>query len=139
MVRVWASNWTRPWSPRTRREGRTPCTRGKSGDRPADRLPGDHDLLLRRTPRYILNGLLTRSRGSTLSNLTGAAASISAVLLIRTYTELAWPWFIVTGSLVTFAVAFAGRTTSAVLERFRVAEAGAAQPVKLPLEHLELL
>ena len=69
-------------------------------------------------------GLLTRSRGTTLSNLSGVVASIAAVFL-KTYTELAWPWFIVSGSLITFAIAFAGRTTSVVLERFRVAAAEA--------------
>ena len=57
--------------------------RGESRDRPADHLPGDHDLLLRGTPRYILRGAADASRGSTLSNMTGAAASIAAVLLMN--------------------------------------------------------
>ena len=61
--------------------GRLP--RGESRDRPADHLPGDHDLLLRGTPRYILRGPADASRGSPLSNMTGAAASIAAVLLMN--------------------------------------------------------
>ena len=57
--------------------------RGESRDRPADHLPGDHDLLLRGTPRYILRGAADASRGSSLSNMTAAAASIAAVLLMN--------------------------------------------------------
>ena len=70
------------------------------------------------------------SRGSTLEQSErGRGQHRGGSPDKKTYTELAWPWFIVSGSLITFAItfaiAFAGRTTSDVLERFRAAAADA--------------
>ena len=67
-------------------------------------------------------GLLTRTRGATGANILGAIVSIAAVVIIKYTTDLAWPWFIVIGTLITFAIAFGGRTTASALERFRAAE-----------------
>ncbi|MFP6591335.1 MAG: sodium/solute symporter [Candidatus Latescibacterota bacterium] len=69
-----------------------------------------------------LIGFMTRDRGSSLTNVIGAAASILLVILVKQTTSVGWPWFIVIGTLVCFGVAFAGRTAAAVADRY--AESG---------------
>ena len=66
-----------------------------------------------------LLGFATRDRGSSLSNALGAALSIAVVLLVKQTSAVGWPWFIVIGTAVTFAVAFAGRTAAAVSAAYR--------------------
>ena len=65
-----------------------------------------------------LIGFISRSRGSSLSNLLGAAISIVAVIAVKYNTEVGWPWFIVIGTLVTVAIGMLGRTASAVVAEF---------------------
>jgi solute:Na+ symporter, SSS family len=65
-----------------------------------------------------LVGFMTRDRGSSLTNAAGAVASIVAVVLVKQMTSVGWPWFIVLGTLVAFAVACVGRTAAAVADRY---------------------
>ncbi len=65
-----------------------------------------------------LLGFLTRDRGNTMTNAAGAIISILLVLLIKQTTSIGWPWFIVMGTLVCFAVAYAGRTAAVVADRY---------------------
>ena len=65
-----------------------------------------------------LCGFLFRSRGNSLSNAVGAALSIAVIVYIKYQTSVAWPWFIVVGTLITLAVALVGRTASEVVQRF---------------------
>lgn len=65
-----------------------------------------------------LVGFMTRDRGNTWTNAAGAALSIVLVVLVKQTTSVGWPWFIVLGTLVTFAVACVGRTAAAVASRY---------------------
>lgn len=65
-----------------------------------------------------LIGFISRTRGSSLSNLLGAALSIAAVLAVKYHTDVGWPWFIVLGTLVTMAVGMLGRTAVGVVAGF---------------------
>ena len=65
-----------------------------------------------------LLGFMTRDRGSTVSNAAGALASILLIIFIKQTTAIGWPWFIVFGTLVCFAVAYVGRTTAAIADRY---------------------
>ena len=75
-----------------------------------------------------LVAFLTKTRGNTWSNLTAAVASVVSVVVIQ-YSGLgiAWPWFIVIGTLVTVAIAMTGRTALNVQDSMRVAQAQADQ------------
>ena len=64
-----------------------------------------------------LLGFMSRHRGATWSNRLGMACSIGAVFAIKSFTALAWPWFIVLGTLVAFAIGAAGRTAAALVQR----------------------
>ena len=64
-------------------------------------------------------GFISRSRGSSRSNLLGAAASILVVFLIKYNTGVGWPWFIVIGTLLTVAIGLLGRTAADVAARFQ--------------------
>lgn len=64
-----------------------------------------------------LLGFLTRERGGTASNALGAVLSILAVVGVKQTTDIGWPWFIVIGTLVTFAVGSVGRTAAALTGR----------------------
>ena len=67
-----------------------------------------------------LIGLLMKSRGSTVSNIVGMALSIIVIILIKYNTSLAWPWFIVIGTLITFIISFLGRTASVIVRKFEL-------------------
>ena len=69
-----------------------------------------------------LIGFISRTRGGSYSNLLGAALSICAVFLVKYHTEVAWPWFIVLGTLVTIAVGMLGRTTAEIVASFAKSE-----------------
>lgn len=62
-----------------------------------------------------LLGFLSRDRGNTWTNTVGALSSIVAVILVKQTTEVGWPWFIVIGTLVTFTIAYTGRTAISVV------------------------
>ncbi|MEC9379471.1 MAG: hypothetical protein VX528_10930, partial [Candidatus Latescibacterota bacterium] len=62
-----------------------------------------------------LLGFMTRARGSTMSNALGATFSVVVVLLVRYGSDLGWPWFIVIGTLVAFAIGLAGRTAASLV------------------------
>lgn len=91
-----------------------------------------------------LVGLLTRKRGSSTMNLTAMIFSTLLVILLNKKGDLlpalglvdpnqlghdfwsqlysfplAWPWNIVLGTVVTFAIAVIGTTTSSVLANYR--------------------
>jgi solute:Na+ symporter, SSS family len=65
-----------------------------------------------------LVGFMTRDRGNTLSNAAGAVLSILLVVLVKQTTSVGWPWFIVLGTLASFAVSCLGRTVAAVADRY---------------------
>ena len=65
-----------------------------------------------------LIGFISRTRGSSWSNLLGAAISIVAVFMVKYYTGVSWPWFIVIGTLITVAIGLLGRTAAGVVARF---------------------
>lgn len=69
-----------------------------------------------------LIGFIFRYRGSTLSNIVGAVLSILAVIVIKYNTSMAWPWFIVIGTLITFIISLLGRTSSAIIEKFELSK-----------------
>lgn len=73
-----------------------------------------------------LVAFLTKTRGNTWSNLAGAVFSIGLIVVLQTQTHLAWPWFIVIGTLVTVAISMLGRTAIGVREEFERASAVAA-------------
>lgn len=51
-----------------------------------------------------LVALFSRDRGRTSSNLAAAILSTVAVILLKSYTNVAWPWFIVIGTTVSVLV-----------------------------------
>ena len=69
-----------------------------------------------------LIGFISRTRGSSWSNLLGAALSIAAVFLVKYHTEVAWPWFIVLGTLVTVAIGMLGRSAADIVASFAITE-----------------
>lgn len=81
-----------------------------------------------------LVAFLSRSRGNTWSNLGGALMSIATIVWLQTYTQLAWPWFIVVGTLVTLAISLTGKTALDVRERFVRASADAEQEAQRELQ-----
>jgi SSS family transporter len=74
-----------------------------------------------------LVAFLSRTRGNSWSNLVGAVASIFAIVCLQTYTQLAWPWFIVLGTLVTLSISLTGKTAIAVRERYALSSADALE------------
>lgn len=56
-----------------------------------------------------LVGVLTTGRGNSFTNGLGVAAGIGAVLALARWTDLAWPWYTVAGTLVTTAISALGR------------------------------
>ncbi|MEB3285671.1 MAG: sodium/solute symporter [Candidatus Sericytochromatia bacterium] len=72
-----------------------------------------------------LVAFLSRTRGNTWSNIAGAVASIGTIIILKSNTELAWPWFIVVGTLVTMAIALLGKTAVEVRERYAQSSADA--------------
>jgi Na+/proline symporter len=62
-----------------------------------------------------LVGLFSKTRGSSVSNFVGAIASIAVVIGLKFFTPVAWPWFIVIGTLVTAGISLLGRTPAHVL------------------------
>ncbi|MDY6862995.1 MAG: sodium:solute symporter [Thermodesulfobacteriota bacterium] len=52
-----------------------------------------------------LLGLLTK-RGNNVGNMMGMTASIIALLLIKFYTEIAWVWYVMIGTLITFGIGY---------------------------------
>ena len=56
------------------------------------------------------------------SNLLGAGLSIIAVFVVKYDTGVAWPWYIVLGTLVTGAVGRLGRTSAGVVANFAATE-----------------
>ena len=69
-----------------------------------------------------LVALLSRRRGSTLSNLVGALVSVALVFALKYWTPLAWPWFIVLGSLTAASIALLGKTASAIITSYNAKE-----------------
>ncbi|MBC7542689.1 MAG: sodium/solute symporter [Candidatus Sericytochromatia bacterium] len=59
-----------------------------------------------------LVALYTRTRGNSVTNLTGAVSSIATVIVVQYQFKPAWPWFIVIGTLVTVAISLLGRTAA---------------------------
>lgn len=51
-----------------------------------------------------LVALFSTDRGRTSSNLAAALLSTLAVVILQSHTKLAWPWFIVVGTVVAVAV-----------------------------------
>jgi hypothetical protein len=72
-----------------------------------------------------LVALFTKTRGNTASNLAGAVLSIAAVTFLQYQTKLAWPWFIVVGTLVTVGISLLGKTAIGIRESYAVAVAEA--------------
>lgn len=54
--------------------------------------------------------IFTKTRGNTASNGAAAILSTLTVILLKTQTDTAWPWYIVTGTLVALAISLMGRT-----------------------------
>ncbi len=52
-----------------------------------------------------LLGFLTK-RGNDMGNATSIVVSIIAMLLIEFYTEVAWIWYVMIGTIITFAVGY---------------------------------
>ncbi|MBW1823193.1 MAG: sodium:solute symporter, partial [Deltaproteobacteria bacterium] len=52
-----------------------------------------------------LLGFLTK-RGNDKGNAISIVVSISAILLIELYTEVAWVWYVMIGTLITFSVGY---------------------------------
>ena len=52
----------------------------------------------------------------------GAGLSIIAVFVVKYHTGVAWPWYIVLGTLVTGAVGRLGRTSAGVVANFAATE-----------------
>jgi SSS family transporter len=71
-----------------------------------------------------LVALYTRTRGNSVTNLIGAVASIVAVILVQYRFKLAWPWFIVIGTLVTVAISLLGKTATDMQASFARAADG---------------
>jgi Na+/proline symporter len=71
-----------------------------------------------------LVALYSRTRGNSVTNLIGAVVSIVAVILVQYQFKLAWPWFIVIGTLVTVAISLLGKTAADMQASF--AKAGDA-------------
>lgn len=57
-----------------------------------------------------LIGLFSKRRGNTASNVAAAVISTLLVIALKRHTDLAWPWFIVVGTLVAVGVSAAGAT-----------------------------
>lgn len=57
-----------------------------------------------------LVALFSKNRGNSASNIIAALLSTVTVLLLKYLTTLAWPWFIVVGTLVTVLVSSLGKT-----------------------------
>jgi Na+/proline symporter len=72
-----------------------------------------------------LVGLFSKSRGNSVTNTIGAVASIVLVIVLKFFTPVAWPWFIVIGTLVTAGISLLGRTPEAVLAAHEAAGAAA--------------
>lgn len=68
-----------------------------------------------------LVALFSKHRGNTVSNLAAAVLSILTVVALQTFTKVAWPWYIVMGTLVTVGVSLLGKTAVDVRERYAVA------------------
>lgn len=62
-----------------------------------------------------LVALFTRTRGNDLTNLAAAVLSTCVVFGLRAYTNVAWPWFIVVGTVVAVAISALGRSADSVL------------------------
>ena len=69
-----------------------------------------------------LVGLFSKTRGNTASNIAGAVASIALVIVLKFFTPVAWPWFIVVGTAVTAGISLLGRTPDAVLAGHHAAD-----------------
>ncbi|MBW1856580.1 MAG: transporter, partial [Deltaproteobacteria bacterium] len=52
-----------------------------------------------------LLGFLTK-RGNDKGNAISIVVSIGAILLIELYTEVAWVWYVMIGTLITFSVGY---------------------------------
>lgn len=65
-----------------------------------------------------LVGFMTRDRGNSLSNAAGAVVSIGLVIVVKQTTAVAWPWFIVLGTLAAFATACLGKTAAGLAQRY---------------------
>jgi Na+/proline symporter len=52
-----------------------------------------------------LLGLLTR-RGNNMGNIIGMLVSIIVLLLIKNYTDIAWIWYVMIGTLITFCIGY---------------------------------
>ena len=66
-----------------------------------------------------LLGIFTRTRGASLTNILGAGLSIVLVVVISRTTSLSWPWYIILGTAVTFAIAALGITSREIVQRYR--------------------
>lgn len=68
-----------------------------------------------------LLAIFTRERGNAVSNTAGMALSVAVIAWLGESSGLAWPWFIVIGTVVTFAVGALGRSPA----RWALPDAGA--------------
>jgi SSS family transporter len=83
-----------------------------------------------------LVALYSRTRGNNVTNLIGAVASIATVILVKVEVNLAWPWFIIIGTLVTVAIALLGKTAADLQASFaRAADTPAGAEGAASLAH----
>jgi solute:Na+ symporter, SSS family len=59
-----------------------------------------------------LVALMTKSRGTDLSNVAAALVSTYVVFYVANYTSIAWPWYIVIGTAVAVSISASTRTPS---------------------------
>lgn len=68
-----------------------------------------------------LVGLFSKTRGNTMTNIVGALTSIALAVVLKFFTPVAYPWFIVLGTAVTAGISLLGRTPEAVLDAHHAA------------------
>lgn len=71
-----------------------------------------------------LLAVLTKTRGNSTTNAIAVVLSILAVVGLKYLTPIAWPYGIIVGTVVTFAVAALGKTPPELVASYAVTESG---------------
>ena len=64
-----------------------------------------------------LVALFTRTAGNDSTNLVAAVVSTVVVFAIARSEAVAWPWFIIFGTIVSAGLSMLGRTPAQVIDR----------------------
>ncbi|MDB5098524.1 MAG: hypothetical protein JWM80_2945 [Cyanobacteria bacterium RYN_339] len=65
-----------------------------------------------------LVAIFSKTRGNTVTNVAGVVCSILAVVYLKNFTTIAWPWNIVIGTFITIGISLLGRTPAAIQASF---------------------